>query len=51
MKKFLYWITILPPIYDFLLGTAKGFYSIWILGKEMANNKDMEQFYKDNSDE
>lgn len=48
MIKFLYWATILPPIYDFLLGTCKGLYKIYKLGKEMAENKDIEQFYKDN---
>lgn len=48
MKKFLYWVTILPPIYDVFLGTLKGLYGIWKLGREMYDNKDIEQFLEDN---
>jgi len=49
--KFLYWVTILPPVYDVFLGTVKGLYSIVKLAKEMQKNKDVEQFLKDNQDD
>lgn len=48
IKKILYWVTILPPVYDVFLGTFKGLYSIVKLAKEMQKNKDVEQFFKDN---
>lgn len=51
LKKILYWLTILPPVYDVFLGTFKGLCNIVKLAKEMEKNKDIEQFLKDNYNE
>lgn len=47
IKKILYWVTLLPPIFDAFYGFYKGVRSIIELGKKNYDeNKKLEELYR-----
>lgn len=52
IKKILYWLTLIGPVCDLFIGTLRGLQSIMkAYDEEVVNQKDINQFIKDNADD